>query len=414
MRPRRVLLLTFHFPPSAASGSFRLLGFAKYLPKLDWKVHVIAPPDLPWEPVDAKLRDQVPAEVDVRNVPYPRNAWKALRWMFQHSIWLPSAWREVQKLCNEAKPDVVVTSGPNHVIHFLGMGVKEFYRVPWAADFRDPWVNDGLGHPMTWRDRWFLFCESQVYRFADRIIANAPNAQEIYRREYPAHAHKVRMLTNGFDPNLVDEPAPPAPTEVVRLMHAGELYWGRDPMPLFDAMAAVKRNPPIPGLNLQFDIVGKSEIDRDKLDQEIAKRSLQENIVFRGQVSYQQSIREMYRSHINVLFDTPNRTFGVPAKLYEYFGGGRPILALAEKHGDTAAILKQSGLLHRVAHPKNAEEIRQALADLMIALVENKNLAPPGPPVRFTRESLTKDFVEILEDTITSATDARAMECLAM
>ena len=68
---KKLLLITYHFPPSAASGAFRLLGFARHLPTFGWQPLVVAPPSLPWEPTDPRLADQIPAEAIVRPVPYP-------------------------------------------------------------------------------------------------------------------------------------------------------------------------------------------------------------------------------------------------------------------------------------------------------------------------------------------------------
>jgi hypothetical protein len=70
---RSVLLLTYHFPPSSASGSFRMLGFARHLPRHGWRAAVVAPPSLPWEPVDAELSERVPPETAVYHVPSPLN-----------------------------------------------------------------------------------------------------------------------------------------------------------------------------------------------------------------------------------------------------------------------------------------------------------------------------------------------------
>ena len=71
MRLKKILLVTYHFPPSAASGTFRLLGFARHLPTFGWQPLVVAPPSLPWEPIDPQLADQIPAQTIVRQVPYP-------------------------------------------------------------------------------------------------------------------------------------------------------------------------------------------------------------------------------------------------------------------------------------------------------------------------------------------------------
>ncbi|MFQ3593276.1 MAG: hypothetical protein SNJ82_08830, partial [Gemmataceae bacterium] len=83
-----VLLLTYHFPPSAASGTFRLLGFAQHLPRYGYRVSVVAPPTLPWEPADANLMARVPPETKLYPVDYPVGYPKALRWFSPYGVWL--------------------------------------------------------------------------------------------------------------------------------------------------------------------------------------------------------------------------------------------------------------------------------------------------------------------------------------
>src|SRR5205807_9862285 len=92
MARRHVLLVSYHFPPSAASGTFRMLGFARHLPRFDWRVQVVAPPEMPWDPVDAGLAEQVPAETEYHAVRYPKGAPRLLRLVAPYAIWLPSAW----------------------------------------------------------------------------------------------------------------------------------------------------------------------------------------------------------------------------------------------------------------------------------------------------------------------------------
>jgi glycosyltransferase involved in cell wall biosynthesis len=284
----------------------------------------------------------------------------------------------------------------------VGLWLARLHRVPWIADFRDPWVSDAGGRPRRRGESWFLACEREVYRRADRVLANAPNALESYCRRHPGARAKIRLLTNGFDPRP-GQPAPPPRTKngVVQLVHAGEIYVGRDPRPLLDAMSALRDSPPWPGVHAQLHILGRAGRARDEIERAIQERGLADSVVFRGQVSYQEALDAMAAADINVLFDTPNRRIGVPAKLYEYFGAQRPVLALAEADGDTAAVLRDSGLLHRIAHPRSADEIRGALAGLM------NELAAGAPAVvdaarltRFTRQHLTEALAQMMDEVL--------------
>src|SRR3954452_10113807 len=110
MSLRNLLMVTYHFPPSAASGTFRLLGFARHLPKFGWRTTVVAPPELPWEPVDRELLKHVPEVTTILATPYPRQAPKVLRWAGPNALWLPSAWSACLRGVRETRPDAVLTS----------------------------------------------------------------------------------------------------------------------------------------------------------------------------------------------------------------------------------------------------------------------------------------------------------------
>ncbi len=210
---RRVLIVTYHFPPSAASGTFRLLGFARHLPRFGWAVHVVAPPEMPWDPVDPALTAQVPAETRYDAVAYPKRAPRLLRIAAPYGVWLPPAWRACRRAIGRQRPDVVLTSGPPHVVHLLGMLLQRTHRLPWIADFRDPWISGMVAGRLNWQQRWLRYLEKQVIAHADRILANAPNAARLFQETYPRQAHKVVTLTNGFDP--------PAPFTFTRPLTGG-------------------------------------------------------------------------------------------------------------------------------------------------------------------------------------------------
>jgi glycosyltransferase involved in cell wall biosynthesis len=397
------LILTYHFPPSAASGSFRLLGFARHLSKFDWRTVVVAAPGLPWEPVDPGLSRQVPPETVIYSVPYPSRLPKVVRWAAPYAVWLPWARAAARRAVKEQHPDIVLTSGPPHWIHLLGRFVQRRYRIPWVADFRDPWVttNPPRKH-LTRMNRWERFWERRVLHHADVLIGNAPNATALFREAYTASAHKAITLTNGYDPESFAEISPPR-TEpgVVRILHAGQLYMGRDPRPLLDAIQGGLTGS---GASHPFRIefMGRNEYEKGAdLEEEVRQRGLTEVVRCTGQLGYRQTLEEMCRADILLLLDSPGRHVGVPAKLYEYLGAGRPVLCLAEDHGDVAAILRASGVPHRIVPPADRGRIRQALMEL-VGAVASGSLPPANDEQRlcFSREALAGQLADVFNSCI--------------
>lgn len=378
---KKILLITYHFPPSAASGTFRLLGFARHLPRHGWQPLVVAPPMLPWEPIDPALLKDVPPSTVIREVRYPAHAPKLLRAAAQYAIWLPRAWSACKQMVAEHRPDVVLTSGPPHCVHALGHYLKRRTGLPWVADFRDPWISNETSRTLTWRQRWALRWERGVFENADLVLANAPNACTLYQRHYPAQREKIVTLTNGFDPQPVSHLVERKTEGNVELLHAGEIYAGRNPTPLFEALATLKAG----GNPVKFRLLGRCE--SSEVHAQIRERGWTDFVVYEGQRDYQDALQAMQAADILVLFDSPGRRVGVPAKLYEYLGAGRPILALAEGDGDTAAILRESGVLHRVVAPTDAAGIHRAVAELVAARVSAPSLHSTRV-AQFTREKL--------------------------
>ena len=391
---RNVLIVTYHFPPSAASGSFRLLGFVRHLPKHGWRSTVVAPPTLPWEPVDHALSDRVPEGTSIYHVPYA--AGKVARTVALNACWLPNAARACALAVNERKPEAVLTSGPPHQVHWLGFWLKRRYGLPWLADFRDPWYSEGrsgIGQSGV----GVRAQEAAVMRTADAVIANAPNACKTLRDAYPKQRTKFVTLTNGYDRETFDDLAarrplgrqPGAPAKVV---HAGAMYVGRDPRPFLDG---VKLATETQSASLEVDFYGPPPEMEVNLAAESKQRGLSDRVTVHGQVPYARALREMAFADINLLMDTPGRLIGVPAKLYEYIGAGRPILALGEQGGDLAQVLEQSGLPHRIAPPDNPRAIASALADL--ASLSADAFLKRSDPHRFSREAIAGRLAALLD-----------------
>jgi len=145
--------------------------------------------------------------------------------------------------------------------------------------------------------------------------------------------------------------------------------------------------------------IGGFQLEEKKKETEDRVRRGLDGLVFlKGHVPYNQSIRAMVRADLLLLLDTPGQRAGVPAKLYEYVGAGRSILALAALDSDVAWVLRESGVAHRVAAPLDAEAIRRALTELLQdpAIARRSGLQFPIQ-TRFTRERHGCELVAVLD-----------------
>lgn len=399
MANRKVLLLTYHFPPSAASGSFRMLGFARHLRKFGWEPIVVAPPIPPREPLDLELGRQVPEDVCIYRAPYPHSRLlKPVRRFAPNAIWFPRALLSCLSAIRAEKPQAILTSGPPHRLHLLGALLKRLAKLPLVVDFRDPWIHHSLSGAAKPHSRWTAWLEKTIMRQADAIVGNAPLACQALRRAYPGHAEKIVAVTNGYDPDSFSDSARrPSAREFLRVVHTGEVYAGRDPRPFLDAIKVLHERP-AGGLKLiHASFLGREDTRGVRLEPEVTARGLRDIVHLSGHVAYAQSLHEMAEADILLLLDSPGRRVGVPAKLYEYLGAGRPILALAEPDSDVAWVLRESGVPHRIVLPTDVSAITRALTELREAVEGASSVPRPLQRKNFTRERMAEQLATLLD-----------------
>jgi glycosyltransferase involved in cell wall biosynthesis len=298
-----------------------------------------------------------------------------------------------------------MTSGPPHCVHGLGLYAKRRFGLPWAADFRDPWVvgdqQERLRSARVWCARHW---ERIFLRNADLVISNAPRAETILQSAYPAFRKKIVTVTNGFDPESFPKRSERAlDREQISIVHTGEIYFGRDPRPFLDALSNLHTQCVSHSRSLRTRFLGRATEGSVDLQAEIRARGLSGCVSARGQVSYDDSRRIMAEADILVLFDSPGRKVGVPAKLYEYLGAGAAILALTEEDGDAAWVLRQSGVTHRVVPPLQTQRIRQALVELIGCVrIQETSQAPSHKISAFTRAATARILAQHLNRVVSA------------
>jgi glycosyltransferase involved in cell wall biosynthesis len=391
---RKVLLLTYHFPPSGAVAVYRMLGLARHLPAFGWQPIVVAPPRVPWEPEDTSLLSQVPAGTLVERIPFAAGfLGKFARYFAPESHWLFKARSACERLLREHRPEAVITSSPPGCVHWLGLWLAK-RGLPWLADFRDPWIVNQTIERWTVHRRYERWLEAKVMRRATRLIANTPLNQRGWEAAYPEQAGKMVTITNGFDPEGFPPVGPHTLGKPLTMLHAGELYHGRDPRPLLDALQGLR-------LPIAVDFLGRMSGMAFDFATEIARRGLGDSVKLPGMVPYAQALERMMRADILLLVHTPDWRLSVPAKLYEYLGAGRPILALAEPDSDIGWVLRTSKVLHRIAPPRDVPAIQRALLELTREVQAGSPATPDRDALQqFTRAGMARQFAECLDQCV--------------
>lgn len=396
----KLLILTYHFPPSAASGSYRLLGFAHHLPKHGWGVGVVAPRTLPWEPVDEALMARVPDSTRRFDAPYDQSLLlKPLRKVAPYWSWIPRGWQCAVAAVREFQPDALLTSGPPHCIHSIGLRLKKRFGIPWIADFRDPWITGAsLSIPSCPQTSGEARKERVVVREADMVILNTERGRNVMSERFPEAAEKLASIPNGYDAECFPDRVIARRVEsTVTLLHAGTLYAGRDPRPLLEAVRVGLDRGRFGGKTIKLKFLGAVTEGFNPADVAAAHR-LQDQVDVMGHKPYAEAVREMVDADILVLLDSPGRRIGVPAKVFEYIGAGRPILAIGDVESEIAGVLRENGGTYRVAPAGDVSAITESLAEL-ISEHEIRGERPQESREigRFSREGMVERLVRGLE-----------------
>jgi glycosyltransferase involved in cell wall biosynthesis len=266
--------------------------------------------------------------------------------------------------------DAVWSTYPIATAHQIGASLHRRSGLPWIADFRDPMAQDGYPpDPRTWRS--FKAIEEMVFANAARCVFTTPGAVKEYRARYPmVPTDRTLVIENGYDEETfagIDrDAATQAPSQGGRLtlVHSGIVYPSeRDPTQLMQALSMLKASGTITAQTFCVCFRGS---EHDGMLTEAARAvGVSELIDLLPPIPYSEALKEMMRADALLIMQASNCNAQIPAKLYEYLRARRPILALTDPSGDTAGVLRRSGI-NAIAPLDSAP----AIADLLRQFIE--------------------------------------------
>jgi glycosyltransferase involved in cell wall biosynthesis len=426
---KRVLIVTYYWPPSAGSGVQRWLKFAKYLPEYDWEPVIFTPENPDFELKDESLAKEVDPAIEVLKFPIwePYDLFRKLKkekikdtaqvlekkkksWTDRLGIWVRANllipdprifWVKpsvdfLSDLIKKGQFDALITTGPPHSLHLIGRNLKRKTGIKWLADFRDPWTEweflDTLPmHSLSKRKHRKL--ETSVLQEADRIITISPTFQNELGM---LGNRKITLLTNGFDPKdlpegwNLDSPL----TDHLEIVYTGVIDAIRNPIPF---LLVLKEAYGPSGKKVSLSFVGKVSEGVHQFIQE--DDWLRDHVVLAGYVSHEK-VFDYYRKAnllLLILTDTKNAKGNIPGKLFEYMATGRPILALGDPKGDSAKILTESGAGKVYSHSDSA-----GMKDFLLDFIPGNSQTDAGSVGSYSRKKLTQQLAKLLDETIDS------------
>ncbi|GAB4536618.1 MAG: hypothetical protein Kow0063_22360 [Anaerolineae bacterium] len=438
---RTVLIIAYFFPPLGGIGTQRALKFARYLPQFGWRPVILSVRGSPYSLRDPALMSQVSSDLPVfraRTVEpehlynlYRRflggrnNALKlasagntgdrsstgSLAARLENWLcipdgrvgWLPFAVPLGKRILQTEEPSVIFSTSAPYTAHLIARRLAEWSELPWVLDLRDPWVDNHFQpSPTRWHRSLNTWLEGRCIRQADRVVCVTPLMTEEMRLRYADQpADKFSTITNGFDAVDFDPGLAPDPG-CFSIRHVGSLYAGRSAIPFLEGLVlALRRNPRLKDV-LQVEFIGAMDrLNRQAWEAFVSAHGLKNWVSSREFVPHSQAVRLMQQSQVQLLIVGKGIRTGriYPAKLFEYLGARRPILAVVPP-GVTETLVREleAGI---VADPDDVQSMADAILEFYSWFQQGKlqNWASKGVAA-YERRHLTGQLASLLDTLV--------------
>lgn len=361
---RSALLVAYHFPPfKGSSGLERTLALARHLPSHGWQPIVLTvTPNAYADTSDERLGTIPDGTRVVRAPAFDAARTIAIRGRYPRWVTLPDRWQNwilTGTLAGLAavrrhRPSVLWSTYPITSAHFIGSMLSRLTGVPWVADFRDPMV-EYVDRQQTWFPTdpavraMRLRAEAAAAARASAMTFCTAGARDVCIQRYPRARQRHDcwvVVPNGFDETAFEDlpiPLPRPDGDPLTLIHSGTIYPtpDRDPTCFLRALGRVLGTREAAARPVQVILRGSGvEVLYGELLRELGLDTV---VRFEPVVEYRKALQEVCEADGLLLFQGHASNPAIPAKLYEYFRAGRPILALVDPEGETARALRDIG-----------------------------------------------------------------------
>ena len=421
---KKVLIITYYWPPAGGSGVQRWLKFTKYLPKYNWQPIIYTPDNPYFEVQDEALLNDIPAEAEIWKTPiWEPYALKdklfgkgsqsqsagvitnkkslenrVLNWVRGNVFipdpkiyWVKPSIKVLLKKILEANIDHIVTTGPPHSMHLIGLGLKKVIpNLKWIADFRDPWSELDLLNEFQLSNssrKKHKDLEKEVLQTADLILT----VSETWLKNLEnLGANKVKLITNGYDAD--DFELKPKMNDEFIIGHYGLLNHLRNPKNLWKSLANLCEENKTFNSKLEIHLSGNIDVE---VIAEIESFSfLKGKVKHLGYLSHAQVLEQYNQADVLLLllFNSKSGVGNYPGKIFEYFAAKKPILAFGPISSDSERLIEKTNTGKYFSYEEKNLKID------ILDLFNNPNNFELENMESFSRERLTYDLANLLND----------------
>jgi len=422
----KVLIITYYWPPAGGPGVQRWLKFVKYLPEFDVEPIVYIPENPSYPLLDEKLLSDVSDKtIILKNKifePYVLASFlsknktkklgagiitqkkkqsiieKIMLWI-RGNVFIPDArvfWvkpsvKYLKKYIQESNIETIITSGPPHSLHLIGLDLKKQLNVNWIADFRDPWTTIGYHKELKlskWASAKHKALEKEVMKTCDTILVTSPTTKTEFER---ITNQPIEVITNGYDVEKIEKKPL---DENFTLAHIGSFLSERNPQILWESLSELILENEAFANHFKLKLIGAVS---KEVEQSISRFKLDGFIQNLGYVSHEEALMHQRSSQVLLLveIDSDDTKCIIPGKLFEYMVSERPILAIGPKNSDFENIIKQTNTGVFYQYNEKNELKSQILSYFNQYLDKNLKVNAVGLQ-QFSRKNLTEQLAKTI------------------
>lgn len=421
---QKILVIAYYWPPAGGPGVQRWLKFVKYLPEFGFEPIIYVPENPSYPITDKKLVDEIPKNIKVLKKPIqepygwagflskkktktissgiiqekdPTFLEKLLLWIRGNffipdarKLWVKPSISYLAKVIADEGIKTVITTGPPHSLHLIGLGLKQKYAIQWITDFRDPWTSIGYHKklrlsPSSARKHKEL--EKRVLSVADKIIVTSNTTKQ----EFEAITDKpIKVITNGFDETL----EPTEQDSKFTISHIGSLLTGRNPMALWEVLHDLILNNEAFNKAVKVQLAG---VVGEEVLKSIHDFELDAHVQQMGYLSHDNVLEVQQKSQVLLLLEIDSEeTKGIiPGKLFEYLNAKRPILAIGPEEWEAGLMVTNAGAGKVFTHSESAD-LKNVLLDWFGQYQKGTLQCKSDHVAQFHRRALTEALAKFI------------------
>lgn len=412
---KKMLMISYDFPPIGGGGVQRNVKFLKYLSQFGWDTSVLTIKERDFYVFDTTLLKEIEdtkiyrsnsldpvslsykikkiigkrkeneeskEEVKINEGSIVVTIYRFIRKWFLlpdgFGGWIPLAYRKGKEIIKENRPDVLFCTFPVPSNAFVTYKLWKKFKIPFVIDFRDAWVDDPYTEfPSFFHKKFHKFYEKKVLSKASRVIVYGTPLKAILEEKYPNLEGRIEVITNGFDPeDFIDlTPQKKNQKDKIRLVYSGSVYIDRREtfVNFIEALKLIEEET----LNsLEILFVGDRLSWITKL---VNENKLDRYISFTGYLNHKEALSYLISADASLMFLKAGDKVALTGKIFEYIAVGTPIIACVEPDGACSKLLNSLDHDQGVCAPDNKFQIAEKVTSLIEGKlsklsVENKTL----------------------------------------